>query len=60
MSSNYTTEVQGDFLVIKVDLTKDSGKSKTGKSTIISSTHGAQPIPGLDQKVRLNLNLYKY
>lgn len=47
----------GKTLVIKVDLTKDFGPSKTGKTIIIASTEGNVPVPGRTEVV--GLNVYK-
>jgi hypothetical protein len=44
-------------LVIKIDLTKDFGLSKTGKTIIIASTEGNVQIPGRSEVV--GLNVYK-
>ena len=47
---------EGSNLIIKIDIAKTFGASKTGKSTIIASTEGNQAIsPG----VYLGLNCYK-
>lgn len=42
---NVDMRVDGDKLVITVDLTKDFGRSKSGKTNIIASTEGNQPVP---------------
>ena len=42
---------------IEVDLTKDFGQSKTGKSICIASTQGNVPI-GIED-LKLGLNVYK-
>jgi len=46
-----------DILVIRVDLKKDFGPSKTGKTTIIASTEGNVTVPGRSEVV--GLNVYK-
>jgi len=50
-------KVTGDKLVITIDLTKQGVASKTGKTNLVATTHGAVLIdykrPGL--KVALNL-----
>jgi hypothetical protein len=43
---------------IKVDLTKDFGKSASGKSNIIATTEGNIPVPG-NEPVKIGLNVYK-
>ena len=52
---NVITEVQGTTLIIKVDLSKSFGASKSGKTEIVASTQGNQQING----VCVGLNVYK-
>lgn len=47
--------VQGNVLVIKVDLTKEFGPSASGKTIIIASTEGNVSIPDRSEKVGLNV-----
>lgn len=54
---NVETKIEGNKLVITVDLTKDFGKSKSGKSTIVASTGGNVTLP--DGKTKLGLNVYR-
>jgi len=44
-------------LTIEVDLTKDFGPSKSGKTTIIASTEGNHKVDGTD--IVVGLNVYK-
>ncbi len=53
------TVVDGNKLFIEVDLSKDFGPSKTGKSIILASSEGNQNIDGVDGRVRLGFNLYR-
>lgn len=53
---NIKTEVKGTQLIITVDLSKDFGRSKSGKSTIVASTEGNVSLPGGE---KLGLNVYK-
>ena len=55
---NIDMTVKGDELVIKIDLTKDYGRSKSGKSTIIATTAGNVSIPE-HSDIHLGLNLYR-
>jgi hypothetical protein len=55
---NIEMTVKGDELVIKIDLTKDYGRSKSGKSTIIATTAGNISIPD-HPDIHLGLNLYR-
>jgi hypothetical protein len=50
--------VEGDTLIIKVDLTKDFGQSKSGKTIIVASTEGNANVPGRREKI--GLNVYRY
>jgi hypothetical protein len=47
--------VEGDTLIIKVDLTRDFGPSKSGKTIIIASTEGNVSVPERDEKIGLNV-----
>ena len=55
---NVEMTVEGDTLVIKVDLTKDFGQSKSGKTIIVASTEGNATVPGRNEKI--GLNVYRY
>lgn len=58
---NLTIEINDTKLTITVDLTKDLGESKSGKSIIIATTHGnatIQKAEGNKKKIVLGFNLY--
>jgi len=55
---NVKYEVKDDKLIIEIDLTKEFGPSKSGKTITVASTRGNQKIDGTD--VVIGLNLYKY
>jgi len=55
---NVEWEIKGDKLIIEIDLTKDFGPSKSGKTITIASTRGNQKIEGTDAVI--GLNVYKY
>ncbi len=55
---NVKWEVKDNKLIIEVDLTKESGLSKSGKTITIASTRGNQKIEGTDAVI--GLNVYKY
>ncbi len=55
---NVEWEIKGDKLIIEIDLTKDFGPSKSGKTITIASTRGNQKIEGTDAVI--GLNIYKY
>jgi len=52
---NVEMAVEGNFLTIKVGLTKEFGPSASGKTIIIASTEGNVSIPDRDEKVGLNV-----
>lgn len=52
---NIEMKVNGNILTITVDLSKDFGKSSSGKNTIIASTEGNQSVPDSDAKIGLNI-----
>lgn len=56
---NYTAEVIGDELVIRVNLKGSTQISKSGKSDIIATTSGNIPIQTQDGPVVLGLNVYR-
>jgi len=47
------------ILTIMVDLRKSFGKSKSGKSVIISSTEGNVRLPDPNNSIKIGLNVYK-
>ena len=50
-------EVVGNELILKIDLTKNLGRSKSGKNILVASTKGNIQIP--QAGATLGLNLYK-
>ncbi|MBI5528336.1 MAG: hypothetical protein HY897_18555 [Deltaproteobacteria bacterium] len=52
---NVEMKLEGNTLIIKVDLTKEFGPSSSGKTIIIASTEGNVPILDRDEKVGLNV-----
>jgi hypothetical protein len=55
---NVQLTLEGEVLVIKVDLSKTQGPSKSGKSIIIATTAGNAKVPGHDG-VLVGLNVYR-
>ncbi len=55
---NVEFEVQGDQLVITVDLSQELGVSSSGKSVIIATTGGNVAVPGWED-VKVGLNVYR-
>ena len=50
--------ISGDKLTVIVDLKKNFGKSKSGKSVIVASTEGNQSLP-YKESMKMGLNIYK-
>ena len=57
---NIEMTVEGETLTIKVDLSKDFGPSKSGKTIIVASTEGNVSVPERDAKMKMGLNVYRY
>jgi hypothetical protein len=55
---NIEMKVDGQKLIITVDLTKEFGKSSSGKTTIVATTAGNVSVPGHDD-IKIGLNCYK-
>jgi hypothetical protein len=51
-------EVEGDVLVMRVDLSQELGASSSGKSVIIATTGGNVAVPGREA-VKVGLNVYR-
>jgi len=56
---NVEMEVKGTTLILKVDLSKDFGPSKSGKTVVIASSMGNVSSPN-DEKIKIGLNVYKH
>jgi hypothetical protein len=52
---NVEMDVHGDALTVKVDLSKEFGPSKSGKTIIIATTEGNQLVFGREEKIGLNV-----
>jgi hypothetical protein len=52
---NVEMAMEGNILIIRVDLTKNFGPSSSKKSIIIASTEGNVSVPNRDEKVGLNV-----
>jgi hypothetical protein len=55
---NCEMKLEGNMLTITVDVSKDFGKSSSGKSIIIASTEGNVSIPE-KRDIKIGLNVYK-
>lgn len=54
---NVSINIKGNTMTITVDLSKEFGRSSSGKSIIIASTEGTFQFPDRDE--RISLNVYK-
>ncbi|WP_292491774.1 hypothetical protein [Methanoculleus sp. 10] len=55
---NIDMAVEGTTLVIRVDLGKEFGESKSGKSITVASTEGNVSVPG-HEEIKIGLNIYR-
>jgi hypothetical protein len=55
---NITMTKEGNTLIVKIDLAKNMGPSRTGKTMVIASTQGNISVPG-DPAIKLGVNCYK-
>jgi hypothetical protein len=55
---NCDMKLTGNILTITVDVSKDFGKSASGKNIIIASTEGNVSIPDKED-IKIGLNIYK-
>ncbi len=55
---NCEMKLDGSILTITVDISKEFGKSASGKSIIISSTEGNVSIPEKED-IKIGLNIYR-
>jgi hypothetical protein len=55
---NIELKVEGNKLILTVDLSKEIGPSSSGKNTLIASTEGNANVPGLEG-VKVGLYVYK-
>ena len=60
-NENIKSVVEGDILTITVDLSKDYGESKSGKTIVIASSLGNVDVDEENHKgVKLGLNIYRH
>lgn len=55
---NVEMKIKDNKLTIVVDLSKEFGKSASGKSTMIASTEGNLSLPDMED-VKIGLNVYR-
>ena len=55
---NCEMKLNGNILTITVDISKEFGKSASGKSITISSTEGNVAVPE-NEDIKIGLNIYR-
>ena len=55
---NVEMRVQGNTLIIQIDLSQSYGPSSSGKSETIATTAGNVPLPG-NEAVKVGVNVYR-
>lgn len=55
---NVNMTVKGNILTITIDLSQRNGRSTSGKTISIASTHGNVAVPGATKGETLGLNVY--
>jgi hypothetical protein len=55
---NIEIRVEGNKLVLEIDLTKEYGLTSSGKSITIAGTEGNVAVPGREE-MKIGLNVYK-
>ncbi len=58
LMKNIEMKLEGNTLTITVDISKDYGESKSGKSITIASTEGNISIPE-HEEIKIGLNIYR-
>lgn len=59
IGKNVRAEIDGQTLVIRVDLSKNYGPSKSGKTTVIGTTSGFARVTGPAGEVSIGLNVIR-
>ncbi|MGI6154166.1 MAG: hypothetical protein ACOYJB_10140 [Christensenellaceae bacterium] len=52
---NVEMSVKENILTVEIDLSKDLGPSKSGKTNIVATTGGNVPISGREEKIGINV-----
>ena len=55
---NIKQKLNGTILTLEIDISKDFGLSKSGKSISIASTQGNQTVDGTED-VKIGINVYR-
>ena len=58
---NIRLEIDGDDLVIRLDLRQDHGPSRSGKTLVVGTTSGSIPVllPGAPPGLTANVTIYR-
>jgi len=54
---NMKGTLKGKVLTLEIDLTKNYGPSKSGKTMTCASTGGFKKVPGTAHSINLNVNM---
>ena len=57
-TKNVKMEVKNNILTITIDLSREFGPSKSGKTTVIASTLGNKSVPN-NENIKVGVNVYK-
>lgn len=55
---NVEVRIEGNKLILEVDLTKEFGPSSSGKTIIVASSEGNAPVPD-HPGIQMGLNVFK-
>jgi hypothetical protein len=58
LGRNVKAEVEGDTLILRLDLKAVGERSASGKTLVVATTSGNVPVPGTNPVMSLGLNLY--
>ena len=59
LGKNLQATIEGDELVIRINLTERLGESSTGKSITVATTSGNQKVEGTDVVIGINAYVKK-
>lgn len=59
IGNNVSAEVKGNKLILTIDLSKNLGPSKSGKSLLVGSTGGNKTVGEGKDAVKVGVNIYK-
>ncbi|MGV9171469.1 MAG: hypothetical protein ACOC44_11180 [Promethearchaeia archaeon] len=59
LEKNIEYSINGTMLTVKIDLSKNLGESKSGKSQIIATSRGNKALTGKFSDVKIGINCYR-